>query len=115
MQLDREMARAQRTGHSLVLAFVDVNGLKAINDSRGHTTGDRVLREVVETLRSQLRSYDLIIRFGGDEFLCAIPGVSMDEAAERLGAANATLAASSEQGSVTVGRPTCGPTTRCRI
>jgi len=103
VELEREMARARRTAQRLVLAFVDVNGLKAINDSRGHTAGDRVLREVVATLRARLRSYDLIIRFGGDEFLCAIPGVTMAEAAERLAAVNTTLATSPEQGSVTTG------------
>ena len=103
VELEREMARARRTAQRLVLAFVDVNGLKSINDSRGHTAGDRVLREVVATLRARLRSYDLIIRFGGDEFLCAIPGVTMHEAAERLAAVNTSLATSPEHGSVTTG------------
>jgi diguanylate cyclase (GGDEF)-like protein len=103
VELEREMARVRRTRQSLVLAFVDVNGLKAVNDTRGHAAGDRMLREVVATLRTKLRSYDLVIRFGGDEFLCAIPGVSMDEAAERLAAVNTTLAASPERGSVTSG------------
>jgi diguanylate cyclase (GGDEF)-like protein len=103
MELEREMARARRTRQHLVLAFVDVDRLKAINDSRGHAAGDRVLCEVVATCRAKLRSYDLIIRFGGDEFLCAIPGVSMDEAAQRLAAVNTTLAEFPEHGSVTTG------------
>ena len=103
VELEREIARVRRTRQRFVLAFVDVNGLKAINDSRGHTAGDRMLREVVTTLRTVLRSYDLIIRFGGDEFLCAIPGVSIEDAAQRLAAVNAALAASPERGSVTAG------------
>lgn len=103
VELERELARARRTEQALVLAFVDVNGLKEINDSRGHPAGDRVLREVVVTLRAKLRVYDLIVRFGGDEFLCAIPGISMDEAAERLGGVNAALGASADRGSVTTG------------
>lgn len=103
VELERELARARRTGQPLVLAFVDVNGLKAINDSRGHAAGDRMLREVVITLRAKLRVYDLIVRFGGDEFLCAIPGISMDEAAARLRAVNAALGATAGRGSVTTG------------
>ena len=103
MELEREMARARRTEQRLVLAFVDVNGLKSVNDLRGHAAGDRVLCAVVTALRAQLRSYDLIIRFGGDEFLCVIPGVSMDEAADRLATVNANLAGSLEQASVTTG------------
>ena len=86
-----------------MLAFVDVNGLKEINDSRGHLAGDRVLREVVSTLRTKLRSYDLIVRFGGDEFLCAIPGVSLAEAEERLAAVNTVLTAFPAHASVTTG------------
>jgi len=103
VELQREMARARRAQQHLVLAFIDVDGLKAINDSRGHTAGDRVLQEVVATLRAKLRPYDLIVRFGGDEFLCAIPGVSMGESVERLAAVNIALAHSPEPGSVTVG------------
>jgi diguanylate cyclase (GGDEF)-like protein len=103
MELDREVARAHRTEQPLVLAFVDVDGLKEINDSRGHLAGDRVLREVVSTLRTKLRSYDLIVRFGGDEFLCAIPGVSLAEAEERLAAVNTVLTAFPAHASVTTG------------
>jgi diguanylate cyclase (GGDEF)-like protein len=103
VELERDVARARRTGEPLVLAFVDVNGLKDINDARGHTAGDRVLRKVVATLRTKLRSYDLIIRFGGDEFLCAIPGVNIDQAAERLRTVNPALAALPEHGSVAIG------------
>lgn len=103
MELEREIARARRTDQRLVLVFVDVDGLKTLNDSRGHVVGDRVLRDVVAALRATLRSYDLIVRVGGDEFLCAIPGVSMEEAAQRLAVVNTTLAASPEHPSVTSG------------
>ena len=65
------MARAKRTQRSFVLAFIDVDGLKTTNDSLGHAAGDELLRRVVDTVRDHLRSYDLIVRFGGDEFLCA--------------------------------------------
>lgn len=63
----RELERAQRYGHPLALAFVDVRGLKAVNDSRGHQAGDRLLKEVASLLTSSSRSHDLVGRIGGDE------------------------------------------------
>ncbi|HYO61191.1 MAG TPA: GGDEF domain-containing protein [Actinomycetota bacterium] len=91
LELKREMARAKRTQQSLVLAFVDVDDLKETNDSLGHVAGDRLLREAVESIRANLRSYDLIVRFGGDEFVCALIDVSMSQTAERFAAVNAKL------------------------
>src|SRR5436190_1014555 len=58
----RELERAHRTGTRLVLAFVDVDGLKAVNDSRGHLAGDALLQRVGETLRAHVRAYDTIVR-----------------------------------------------------
>lgn len=84
LELDRELARAKRTGQVLVLAFIDVDRLKAINDAHGHAAGDRMLTHVARALKENLRPYDLIIRFGGDEFLCAIPGISLANATQRL-------------------------------
>ncbi len=91
MELERETARAHRTNRPFVLAFVDVDGLKATNDSLGHDAGDQLLRLVVDTIRSHTRSYDLIVRYGGDEFLCGLPELSMAEAAERFALVNADL------------------------
>lgn len=67
-----------------MLAFVDVDGLKTTNDSLGHNAGDGLLRNVVRALRKHLRSYDLIVRFGGDEFVCAMSDVSLDETSTRF-------------------------------
>jgi diguanylate cyclase (GGDEF)-like protein len=92
VELDRETARANRTGQPFVLAFLDVDGLKATNDTLGHAAGDLLLRRVVETLRTHLRSYDLIVRFGGDEFVCALLALDIDKAAERFTLIRATLA-----------------------
>ena len=103
VELEREIARARRTQHPLVLAFVDVDRLKAVNDSRGHAAGDRMLLEVATALRGKLRSYDLIIRYGGDEFLCAISDLNIVDATKRLGLVRAALAEAPEHGSVTVG------------
>ena len=83
-ELEREMDRARRTGESLVAAFVDVDRLKAVNDEYGHLAGDELLQDVVAGLRRHMRSYDVIVRVGGDEFVCALPEVTLDEARRRF-------------------------------
>ena len=85
-----------------MVAYVDVDGLKAVNDAHGHAVGDEVLRSVARGLRGRMRSYDLLIRMGGDEFLCALPGVSAKEAAMRFGGLGPDLNGSSGN-SVSVG------------
>jgi diguanylate cyclase (GGDEF)-like protein len=83
-ELQREIDRARRAGGNLVAAFVDVDDLKSVNDKHGHHAGDQLLRDVADGLRRHMRSYDLVIRLGGDEFLCALPGVTLIEARRRL-------------------------------
>ena len=83
-RLAGEVDRAAREGLPLVVAFVDVDGLKAVNDSQGHLAGDAVLRRVGAALRTGLRSYDLCLRFGGDELVCGLPGSSLEDARVRL-------------------------------
>ena len=63
---------------------MDVNGLKAINDARGHAAGDALLARVVATLRSNLRPYELIVRVGGDEFICALSDAGVDDVRRRF-------------------------------
>ncbi|MEA2294628.1 MAG: hypothetical protein QOE86_2267 [Solirubrobacteraceae bacterium] len=72
--IGRELERVRRSGEPLIVAFVDVDGLKAVNDSQGHAAGDEILREVVATIQSGLRAYDVILRYGGDEFVCSLAG-----------------------------------------
>jgi diguanylate cyclase (GGDEF)-like protein len=84
-ELQNEIKRARRENTSLVVAYVDVDGLKAVNDADGHAAGDKVLRNVAQGLRRHMRSYDLLVRMGGDEFLCALPDVSANEASARFG------------------------------
>lgn len=67
-----------------MVAFVDVDRLKMVNDNYGHLAGDELLQDVVAGLRRHTRSYDLIVRVGGDEFVCALPAVTVDEARRRL-------------------------------
>jgi len=76
-----------------VLAFIDVDNLKAVNDSRGHAAGDKLLRDVANAVRAHVRSYDLLIRFGGDEFVCGLADLSMSAASTRFDRVNAELAA----------------------
>jgi diguanylate cyclase (GGDEF)-like protein len=82
-QLQREVRRARRfDDQKLVVAFCDLDDLKVVNDTSGHAAGDAVLREMAAALRRRLRAYDLVIRWGGDEFVCSLPGAGL-EAAQR--------------------------------
>lgn len=93
VELARETARAKRTEQPMVLAFIDVDGLKETNDTRGHAAGDQVLCTVVDAVKSHLRGYDLVVRFGGDEFVCAFANMAIEEVAERFLLINGRLAA----------------------
>lgn len=99
----RELERARRTGGRLVLAFIDVDGLKEVNDMQGHVGGDELLRLVAETLKANVRTYDVIVRYGGDEFLCAMPDLTRAAARERLEKITATLTAADKGHSITFG------------
>jgi len=89
--LGREIARARRADGRFVLAFIDVDGLKAINDRDGHAAGDTLLQEVVRTIKGRLRSFDLIVRYGGDEFVCGLSGTDTKEARVRFDEIASTL------------------------
>ena len=102
-ELEREISRVRRSEQPLVVAFVDVDHLKAINDSHGHAAGDRLLIDVANSFKAHLRSHDLIIRYGGDEFVCALSGLNITEATKRMALITAALAEAPEHGSVTVG------------
>jgi diguanylate cyclase (GGDEF)-like protein len=101
--LEQELLRAARTDSPLSIAFVDVDGLKVLNDTRGHAEGDRALVSVARALLTGLRGYDHVIRWGGDEFLCVLPSVTHDEAVRRLEQARASLLAEPGAFSISLG------------
>lgn len=101
--LDREIDRCRRTGSSLVVAYIDVVGLKVVNDDRGHAAGDTLLRSVVQLIRQHLRSYDLVIRLGGDEFLCAMSNMTLDDARARVGEVASALGREPVPGAIRAG------------
>ena len=102
-EVSRELERAHRTGATLLLGFVDVDGLKTINDANGHLAGDALLRLLGELLRANVRPYDVIVRFGGDELLCAMPNLNAHEARARFEKIAAGLAAVDAEYSITFG------------
>ncbi|TWP49655.1 GGDEF domain-containing protein [Lentzea tibetensis] len=83
----RELVRARRISSTLGILILDLDHFKQINDTYGHLAGDKVLRVVADTIKSVVRTYDMVGRFGGEEFAVLLPGVTTDEArttAERI-------------------------------
>ncbi len=76
--LGREMARAERTGAPLGLAFFDLDHFKKFNDTYGHSAGDTLLQELVIAWQKDLRPSDVLARFGGEEFLVVLPDTDME-------------------------------------
>ena len=82
VQFDKEVARASRGGTSFQLLMLDLDGFKAVNDNFGHKAGDQMLREVSRVIREQLRDYDFLARYGGDEFVALIPDAAPGDVVE---------------------------------
>jgi diguanylate cyclase (GGDEF)-like protein len=82
--LRRAVNHAQLAGWSLMIAFLDVDGLKQVNDRHGHAAGDELLRAVGSALRTSVRAEDLVIRYGGDEFVCVLDRVDLHDALHRI-------------------------------
>jgi two-component system, cell cycle response regulator len=83
----KELARAERSGESVTVAMVDLDRFKQVNDTYGHLAGDIVLRETAGRLKTVMRNYDAVGRYGGEEFLLILPGCDFNGAqshAERI-------------------------------
>jgi diguanylate cyclase (GGDEF)-like protein len=86
--LRQRLAEAARFDHKVAVMFIDLDNFKTINDNFGHSVGDSLLRAVSERMLACLRSYDLLVRFGGDEFVVVLAGIDdlgeVDQVARKL-------------------------------
>ncbi|MDQ2732252.1 MAG: diguanylate cyclase, partial [Armatimonadota bacterium] len=80
-RLDAELSQSKRSNRPLAVIMIDVNDFKLFNDTHGHPTGDQVLKRVAAVLNAECREYDVVGRYGGDEFLAVLPGSDADDAA----------------------------------
>lgn len=83
-RMEEEFERWQRYGGELLMAVLDVDHFKSINDRFGHLAGDKVLRLIAQQLSRRLRKSDFIGRFGGEEFVLLMPGTTVEQAASAL-------------------------------
>ena len=105
-ELQRQIARAERSGAALSLLLLDVDRFKQYNDSFGHPVGDEVLRTVANLLASQVREGDLPARYGGEEFAVVLPETDSDTArhiAERIRAVIAGYTFAHREVTVSIG------------
>jgi diguanylate cyclase (GGDEF)-like protein len=91
-RLEQELAGAESQGYGLTVVVMDLNGLKALNDTHGHLAGDTALRAVAGILRDCTRESDTVARYGGDEFAVILPSATVDDANQLLDRLRSRLA-----------------------
>ena len=82
VHFEQEASRARRTGRAFQVVMLDLDDFKQVNDTFGHKTGDRVLREVGRIIQAQLREYDFLARYAGDEFVAVVQDLTVEQTAE---------------------------------
>src|ERR671921_2220649 len=82
VRFEQESSRARRTGRPFQVVMLDLDDFKQVNDTYGHQTGDRMLREVGRILHAQLREYDFLARYAGDEFVAIVQDLSVEQTSE---------------------------------
>lgn len=80
----REIERAKRYRRPLTFAFLDVDGLKTINDTLGHEAGDKALKKIAQAFFDNCRKTDIPVRWGGDEFLLLLPETNEEDASRLI-------------------------------
>lgn len=80
-RLEEELSRCHRDRRTVGVILLDIDHFKRINDTYGHFAGDAVLRETASRLRTNMRPYDAVGRYGGEEFLVVLPNCDLDQAA----------------------------------
>ncbi|HLX88341.1 MAG TPA: GGDEF domain-containing protein, partial [Acidimicrobiales bacterium] len=101
--VSRELERCRQSGARFVLGYLDVDEMGLVNETHGPRLGDELLRKVAAALRATLRSYDVILRFGGDEFLFSLAGADTATAEQRLRDFTAILGEDAPGASASVG------------
>jgi len=101
--LQREIDRATGSNEPFVLAFIGVDGLQQVNDNGGHAAGDDLLKALADAIKSQVRTYDLVVQLGGDEFLCGFTNTTLSTARRRVADIQDALAQRNLVGSIRIG------------
>jgi diguanylate cyclase (GGDEF)-like protein len=87
LRFEEEAARARRTDRTFQVVMLDLDEFKNVNDTYGHKAGDKMLREVAHIVEGQLREYDFLARYGGDEFVALVQevvGSQVEELCSRI-------------------------------
>jgi len=82
--MELQLVNADRTGQTLALAFIDLDHFKSINDQFGHAAGDKTLKQLVQNIQQTLRRGDILVRWGGEEFLLLMPNADLIQARTTL-------------------------------
>ena len=108
--LELEIQRTLTEKMPLSLMIIDIDDFKSVNDSHGHLFGDRVIKETAETLSANVRSEDILGRYGGDEFVVIMPGADAATAAHIAGRARSGIAKNGYLTTISVGVATLDDT-----